>query len=148
MTGPRRADVETIDAIIAALYETITGPAGVRDWDRERHLFAPGARMMPTRPRDDGSHSIQIMDNEGYITSRTPFFQKTSFFEKEVSRREDRFGKIAHIWSAYEGRYAEDGEVAVRGVNSIQLYHDGDRWWVLTMLWDNDKLVLPPPGEP
>jgi len=146
MTGPQRADVETIDALITTLYETITGPAGPRDWDRERHIFAPGAHLMPTRFAEDGSHSIQILDNEGYIKTRTPFFEKTSFYEKEVSRREERFGNIAHVWSAYEGRYSPDGEVVLRGVNSFQLYHDGDRWWVVSMLWDNERTGIPLPG--
>ena len=59
MSGPKREDVETVDAVIAALYETISGPAGPRDWERERHLFAPGAHLMPTRPRDDGSHDLR-----------------------------------------------------------------------------------------
>lgn len=139
MTGSRREDVETIDTIIKALYETISGPAGPRDWERERFLFAPGAHLAPTRPRDDGSHSIEIFDNEGYIASRTPFFAANSFYEVETARREERFGNIAHIWSLYEGRRTPDGEPFLRGVNSIQLYHDGDRWWIVSMLWDNER---------
>ena len=137
MTGPRRADVESIDSIISALYENISGPAGPRDWDRERHLFAPDVHLMPTRPQEDGSHIIQILDREGYISSRTPFFESNDFYEWEVSRREERFGHIAHVWSAYEGSRTPGGEIILRGVNSIQLYHDGDRWWVVSMLWDN-----------
>jgi hypothetical protein len=146
MKGSSREDVETVEGVITALYETISGPAGPRDWDRERQLFAPGARLMPTRPRDDGSHSIQILDLEGYIASRSAFFEETSFYEQEVDRREERFGHIVHAWSAYEGRYAPDGEVVLRGVNSIQLYHDGDRWWVLSVLWDNERTEIPLPG--
>jgi len=138
--------VESIDTVIKALYETISGPAGPRDWDRERHLCAPGARLMPTRPRDDGSHSVQVFDTEGYIASRSQFFQENAFYEIEVSRREERFGNIAHAWSAYEGRRTPDGEVVLRGVNSIQLYHDGDRWWVLSVLWENEKSEIPLPG--
>lgn len=146
MIGPQREDVESVDAVIKAVYETISGPAGPRDWDRERHLFAPGARLMPTRPRDDGSHSIQIFDVEGYIASRSPFFAETSFYEIEVDRREERFGHIVHAWSTYEGRPTPDGEVVLRGVNSIQLYHDGDRWWLLSVLWDNEHSKIPLPG--
>lgn len=137
MTGPRRADVESIDSIISALYNNISGPAGPRDWDRERHLFTPDVHLMPTRPQDNGSHIIQILDREGYISSRTPFFESNDFYEWEVSRREERFGNIAHVWSAYEGSRTRGGEIILRGVNSIQLYHDGDRWWVVSMLWDN-----------
>ena len=146
MTGPQRADVETIDSIISALYENISGPAGPRNWEREFHLFAPGAHLMPTRPREDGSHSIEILDREGYISSRTPFFASNDFYEWEVSRREERFGNIAHVWSAYEGSRTPGGEVILRGVNSIQLYHDGDRWWVVSMLWDNERTTIPLPG--
>ena len=43
------ADVESIGAIIAACYDVISGPAGKkRDWERERSLFYPGARLIPT----------------------------------------------------------------------------------------------------
>jgi hypothetical protein len=146
MTGARREDVETIDAVVRAVYETISGPAGPRDWDRERNLFAPGAHLMPTRPRSDGSHSVQILDIEGYITSRSPFFEEAPFYEIETSRKEDRLGNIAHIWSSYEGRRTPDGDVILRGVNSLQLYHDGDRWWILSILWDNEKSEIPLPG--
>lgn len=148
MTGPRRADVESIDSIISALYDNISGPAGPRDWERERHLFAPQVHLMPTRPREDGSHAIQILDREGYISSRTPFFEENDFYEKETSRREERFGNIAHAWSAYEASRTPGGEVILRGVNSIQLYHDGDRWWVVSMVWDNEPFKIPlPPVE-
>ncbi len=145
MSGPSRADVETIDSIISALYENISGPAGPRDWDRERNLFAQEAHLMPTRPRQDGSHSIQIFDFDGYRVSRTPFFAEQAFYEREVSRREERFGNIAHIWSAYEGSRTSDGDVILRGVNSIQLYNDGDRWWIVSMVWDNERteILLP-----
>lgn len=137
MTGPRREDVESIDSIIRALYDNISGPAGSRDWDRERHLFVPNVHLMPTRNQEDGSHVLQILDREGYISTRTPFFESNDFYEWEVSRREERFGHIAHVWSAYEGSRTPGGEIILRGVNSIQLYHDGDRWWVVSMLWDN-----------
>ena len=40
-TGPRASDTTSPDAIIAALYDVISGPAGqARDWDRFRGLFA------------------------------------------------------------------------------------------------------------
>ncbi len=99
---------------------------------------------MPTRPGEGGRHTVTIFDHDGYVASRTPFFAKTSFYEEEVERREERFGNIAHAWSRYEGRYAPDGEVVLRGINSVQLYHDGDRWWVLSILWDNERTTTIP----
>ena len=147
ITGPRREDVESIDAIIKALYDVISGPAGDRDWERERFLLAPGARLMPTRPRPGGDHGLEVFDTEGYIASRTPYFAANDFYEIEIARREERFGNIAHAWSTYEGRRAPDGEILFRGINSIQLFHDGDRWWVLSVLWDNEREEHSLPAE-
>jgi len=146
MKGPRREDVESIESVMKALYETVSGPAGERDWERESHLLAPGARLMPTRPGDGGTHSVTVLDHPGYIASRTPFFAGMSFYEEEVERREERFGNIAHAWSRYEARHTPDGEVVLRGINSVQLYHDGDRWWVLSILWDNERTGIALPG--
>ena len=147
MTGARRQDVESIDALITAFYDTISGPAGPRDWDRERNLCAPTVRLMPSRPKEDGSHSIEVFDNEGYIASRTPFFLENSFYEREIARRVERFGNIAHVWSTYEARRTPDGEVFLRGINSIQLYFDGDRWWAMAVLWDIERPGTPIPPE-
>ena len=140
MSHPKREDVESIEGVLKAIYEIISGPAGPRDWDRERSLFAPGALLQPTRREGDGSVGIRdVFDIEGYIASRTPFFAANDFHEVETSRRVDRFGSIAHVWSQYEGRRTAEGEPFLRGVNSIQLFNDGDRWWIVSMVWDNER---------
>jgi hypothetical protein len=51
------ADVESIDAIVTAAYDGISGPAGKkRDWDRERSLYFPGARLIPTAMKAGGEN--------------------------------------------------------------------------------------------
>ncbi len=141
-------DAVSIDAIIAAMYESISGPAGrPRQWDRDRALFYPGARLMPARPRPEGGAAIDLFDMDGYIASRTPFFEANDFFEIEIARREFRFGSIAHVLSAYEGRKSPGGEIVKRGVNSIQLFHDGTRWWVTSISWDNERDGVELPEE-
>jgi hypothetical protein len=143
----RREDVETIEGIIKALYEVISGPAGPRDWDRERTLLHPQARLMPTRPGPEGGGLVDVFDCDGYIASRSPFFAQNDFYEVEMAQRVDRFGNIAQVWSQYEGRRAPDSEPLFRGINSIQLFHDGDRWWVMSVLWDNEREGNPLPEE-
>jgi hypothetical protein len=133
----RREDVESIEGIVKALYEVISGPAGARDWQRERTLLHPAARLMPTRPESEGA-VLDVFDCEGYIASRAPFFAANDFYEAEVSHRVERFGSIAHVWSAYEYRRSPEGEPFGRGTNSIQLFHDGDRWWIVSVLWANE----------
>jgi hypothetical protein len=137
------ADVATIDGLIAAIYDVISGPAGPRDWDRERKLFLPGARLLPSRPGPAGGATGDVFDIEGYIASRGPFFETNSFYEVEFARRTFVFGGIAHVLSAYEGRRSPGEPPFLRGVNSLQLFHDGTRWWVLSIAWDNER-----PGNP
>ena len=139
-------DTVSIDSVIIAMYESISGFAGQpRDWERDRRLYVPGARLVPTRPLPGGGAAADVFDIDGYIASRTPFFAENDFFEIEIARREFRFGSMAHVLSAYEGRKAPGGELVKRGVNSIQLFHDGERWWVVSILWDNERPDSPMP---
>jgi hypothetical protein len=140
-------DTVSIDAVITAMYESISGFAGQpRDWERDRRLYVPGARLVPTRPLPGGGAAADVFDLDGYIESRTPFFAENDFFEIEIARQEFRFGSMAHVLSAYEGRKAPGGDLIKRGVNSIQLFHDGKRWWVVSILWDNERSDSPMPA--
>ncbi len=140
-------DTQDIDTLISALYETICGPAGQeRQWERMRALFFPGVHMIRTSLDQDGIPQAKVMDVEKYITSTSVFFQEQGFFEWEVARRTDKFGNIAHVFSTYEARYAPNNPIPFkRGINSIQLFHDGQRWWIMNMLWDNEREDNPMP---
>ena len=136
-------DVESIDAIITAAYDVISGPSGKKgDWNRERSLFYPGARLIPTASvpgRNDVDLEPQMLDVEGYIARAEPLLQK-GFYEKEVARRTEQFGRIAHVWSTYESRYdPSDAKPFMRGINSFQLFNDGSRWWILSVYWQHEN---------
>lgn len=142
----RASDVASVDAIVAALYDVISGPAGApRDWNRMRSLFAPEGRLMAVAMRPDGTVIMRTMTVEDYITRNAPAFQKIGFFEKEVARTGETFGQVAHVFSTYESRHAPGEKPFARGINSIQLYNDGTRWYVLNLVWrgEDDKLQLP-----
>ena len=147
--GPqaRPADVATVDAIIAATYDVISGPAGqARDWDRMRSLFAPGARLIPTGQAPDGSTRARVLTLEEYIQLAGPQLEKNGFFEREIGRVAEQYGHIAHLMSAYESRNrADDPKPFVRGVNSFQLLYDGNRWWVVTIFWQSETPEAPIP---
>jgi|SRR4051794_28911999 len=141
--GSDSRDVASIDAIIAAVYDVISGPAEKkRDWNRERSLFYPGARVIPTASlpgRNDVALEPQMLDVEGYIARVEPLLQK-GFYEKEVARRTEQFGCIAHVWSTYESRHdPSDPEPFMRGINSLQLFDDGSRWWILSICWQHES---------
>jgi hypothetical protein len=143
------ADVNSIDAIVAAVYDVISGPAGKkRDWDRMRSLFMPGARLIPTGPRQSGGYGSRALTVEDYLTRSAPLFEKEGFFEKESARRTDSFGQIAHVFSTYESRHApEDAKPFQRGINSIQLMNDGKRWWIVTIFWQGEDEKNPLPDK-
>jgi hypothetical protein len=130
-----------VDAIIGALYDVISGPAGQkRDWDRFRSLFAPGARLIPTGKRPDGSHVMRVVTPDEYATNAAPMLEKNGFFEREIARRTEQFGGVLHAFSTYESRHAAADSVPFsRGINSIQLVNDGRRWWVMTILWEAER---------
>jgi hypothetical protein len=144
MTNP---DVATIDGIITAMYESISGKAGQpRQWDRDRALHHPKALLIPAR-QASGGPAAGVFDFDGFVASRGPYLDATDFYEVEIGRREFRFGVIANVLSSYEARTAPapEGKVLRKGVNSIQLMHDGERWWIMSTLWDNERdgLALP-----
>ena len=144
-------DVESIDAIIAAAYDVISGPAGQkRDWNRERSLFYPKARLVPTASvpgRNDVDLEPQILDVESYIARAEPLL-KAGFYETEIARRTEQFGRIAHVWSTYESRHdPNDPEPFMRGINSFQLFDDGKRWWILSVYWQHESAEHEIPQE-
>jgi hypothetical protein len=145
---PRKEDVASMDAILAALYDVISGPAGqARDWNRFRSLFAPGARLIPTGRTPEGVGRITVTDPEGYITRSSKALDQ-GFFEKEVARKVDRFGGVVHVFSTYEARRkADDTQLLARGINSIQLFEDGKRWWIVSIYWQAERPDSQIPAE-
>ena len=138
------SDVVSIDAIVTAAYEVISGPAGKkRDWHRERSLFLSGARLIPTAleaGRNDVDLAPQMLDVEGYIARVEPLIEKKGFYEKEIARRVEQFGQIAHVWSTYESRHdPSDPKPFMRGITSIQLFNDGKRWWIVSIYWQHES---------
>ena len=151
------ADVKSIDSIVAALYDVISGPAGQeRDWNRMRSLFWPGAHLIPVGAKQDKTgYAARVLSVEDYIARTEPFFAKESFYESAVANRVEQWAQIAQVLSTYESRHAKGEKPFARGINSIQVFNDGQRWWVLNILWESEseqnplpeRLLRPPSGK-
>lgn len=143
------ADVATMDGLMAALYDVISGDAGqARDWNRFRSLFWPGAVMVPTGLDKEGHFRAHLSTPDDYVTRNSPYFAKKAFFEREVARRTERFGAIAQVFSTYESRDARDAAKPFeRGINSIQFLNDGKRWWITSITWSGETPANPLPPE-
>ena len=144
------ADVESIDAIITALYDVISGDAGVaRDWDRFLSLFAPGGTLSPVgRPRGESTYQRRVITPDEYAGGIGESLEANGFHEVEIHRVTEEYGQIAHAFSTYESRrLASDPEPFARGINSIQLMNDGSRWWVVSIFWLGEGPAHPIPAR-
>lgn len=143
----RPGDVDSIDHIIAAVYDVISGPVGPRDWDRFRTFFYSGARLIPSRRDDKGVVTARVSTPDEYATRAQDFFSKEGFFENSVANRVEEWDHIAHVWSTYESRHAKGEKPFARGINSFQLFNDGSRWWILTIYWEGEDPSHPLPEK-
>jgi hypothetical protein len=140
------SDVKSIDAILTALYAVISGPAGDRDWSRFRSLFAPNARLT-SATKETSDHPARLMSADDYANLAGGYFKTHAFYEKAIVNKVDRFGNVVQVFSSYESRNAPNEKPFARGVNSIQIFYDQNRWWILSILWDEETPTNPLPGN-
>jgi hypothetical protein len=145
--APKPEDVKSIDSIMAAVYDVISGPPGERDWSRFRSLFLPTARLTAATKGPDGAVRLRPMSADDYATRAGGYFLKNGFFEKPIVNRVQNFGNVAQVFSSYESRHAPGEPPFARGINSFQLLNDGKRWWVVSILWDEERPDNPLPKE-
>ena len=148
------SDVDTVDHLVASLYDVISGPAGKpRDWERFRSLFLPDGRLsvvvaeMPaTKDAPARKGDAVFLTPDMYVQRDDPYFKTHGFFERSIANRVEEFGNLIHVWSTYESRHAEnDSQPFTRGINSIQIVHSRGRFWIASVLWDDERpgLTLP-----
>ena len=148
------SDVDTVEHLLASLYDVISGPAGKpRDWDRFRSLFLPDGRLGVIRPDTPASadqparkSDAVLLTPDMYVERDDPYFKTHGFFERSIANRVEEFGNLVHVWSTYESRHtAEDATPFTRGINSIQIVHAQGRFWIASIMWDDERsgLTLP-----
>jgi hypothetical protein len=151
---PSDADGSSVDAIIAALYASVShGEDAQPNFDRMRAIFLQVGMLIP--PKDARSELFTVLDVDGFeervrksIAAGKQKGDPTSFFESEAARRTDCFGSVCQVFSTYESRRApSDEKPFVRGINSIQLLNDGRRWWIASVAWDTEKPDRPIPTQ-
>ena len=139
----RPADVKSIEAIVAALYDVISGPPGPRDWARLQSLCIPEVRFISNTTDEKGAVVRRVMDIQAFQQAASDVFKTQSFYERGIHNRIDRFGNMAQVFSTYESSREKNGAPFERGINSMQFVYDGHRWWCVTILWDKER-----PGNP
>jgi hypothetical protein len=144
------ADVSSIDGIMKAVYDVISGDAGAtRNWERFRSLFHKDARMMAvSKNAKTGVFGGSAFTPEDYVKRVEPFFAKEGFYESELARRTETYGHITHVFSTYQSKHKkDDAKPFARGINSFQLMFDGTRYWVVTIYWEGETTDNPLPEK-
>jgi hypothetical protein len=147
------SDVDTADHLVASLYDVISGPAGARDWDRFRSLFLPDGRIGVVLPESAATKDAPARKGDAvfltpdmYVQRDDPYFKAHGFFERSIANRVEEFGNLVQVWSTYESRNAQtDSQPFSRGINSIQIVRARGRFWIASVLFDDERpgLTLP-----
>lgn len=141
--------VQSLDSTLYNLYAVISGEKGVkRDWELFKYLFHADAKLIPSGKNQEGIIGARFMSPDGYVSTAGKYLEENGFFEKEIYRKVDTFGNITQVFSTYESYHSEkDAEPFARGVNSIQLLHDGSRYWIINIYWMAETPEHPLPAE-
>ena len=131
-------DVGTLSGIIAIAYHGISGEAGTsRQLEKMKTLFASNAIIFKnTSIGEKPSREVLTLDE---FYGGMGDLRESGFFEEEINREVRIFGNIAHVWSTYQVRYDKNGLIIRRGINSMQLHFDENRWWIISWGWDGER---------
>ncbi len=142
------ASVASLDAIINSLYGVISGEKGQeRDWDHFTFLFHADAKLIPAGKTTESKYQARFLKPQDYIKTSGAWLVENGFFEVEIKREIQTFGSISHVFSTYQAyRSAGETEPFMRGINSIQLLNDGERWWILNVYWTQETPENPIPN--
>lgn len=140
---PRPDDVATVDGMIRAFYDVVNiPPEAPRQWDRDRTLYVPWIRFVSI----NGEGAVSAVDHETFVRETEPLIA-TGFREQEIARVTRVYGNMVHVDSTYETVRGPGEGTRSRGVNSIELYWDGKRWWIASVVWQSESEKYPIPAE-
>ncbi|HWG49020.1 MAG TPA: hypothetical protein VN669_04960 [Candidatus Acidoferrales bacterium] len=140
MKAALESDVSTLDGILHALYEVLSGPARQpRDWERYRTLFMDGARLLVVVAVPGEKPHVRQLTLDDYIRRVEPIVAVENFWERETTRQSETIGRVAHVLSRYESLHDPSGPAFEHGANSMQLFYDDSRWWVVSIMWNTSR---------
>ncbi|MAB48917.1 MAG: hypothetical protein CMC05_09830 [Flavobacteriaceae bacterium] len=142
-------NVATLNSTIETLYTVISGDKGFeRDWALFKYLFHKNAKLIPTGKNKEGKQIARYMTPDDYINSSGKWLVENGFHEVEINREVQTFGNITQVFSTYESfKNKDDDKSFMRGINSIQLLNDGERWWIINIYWMQETEENPIPED-
>lgn len=148
-TGQYIDKVQSLDSTLETLYDVISGEIGEeRNWELFNYLFKEDAKLIPSGKNKEGFYGVRYLSPQEYIDTSGKWLFENGFFEKEIYRITNTFGNITQVFSTYESFHSTDETIPfMRGINSIQLLDDGQRWWIVNIFWKQETKENPIPKE-
>jgi hypothetical protein len=138
-------DVSTLDGIIKAYYGVVSVKKGEAvSYERDSLLHVPQAKVGIVQ-MEQGTPRLHYITLKQYHLYADSGLQSNGFDEREIGRKVEQFGTEYHVWSTYESRNSPDGPVIERGINSVELYFDGSRFWIVFWMFDSERAGNPLP---
>jgi len=139
-------NVSTLDGIMKAYYAVVTVKKDEKvSYERDSLLHISNAGVGMVHINKNGKPVLEYVTLKEYHKRADPSLEQNGFDEREISRKVEHFGSIYHVWSTYESRMTADGPVTDRGINSIELYFDGQRFWITSWIFDEERKDNPIP---
>jgi len=144
--------VDTVDHLVASLYDVVSGPAGQRDWDRFRALFVPDGQIAwinpesaATKDKPARTGDAVFLTPDMFVQQNDTYFKANGFFERSIAKRVEEFGNLVEVWSTKESRDAKDDAHPSRGIDSFQIVHVHGRFWIASLIFDDERpgMTLP-----
>lgn len=141
--------VKSLESTIGSLYLVLSGDKKEkRDWDLFTFLFKPDAKLITTGVDFENKIQAKYMSPKDYVKTSKSWILKHGFHENEINRIVHTYGNITHVFSTFEAYHSlKDKKPFMKGINSIQLMYDGNRWWILNLVWTNEDPENPIPPE-
>ena len=141
-------NVSTLNGIMKAYYDVVTVEKGGKVYyERDSLLHWPNVMVGWVNYAESDKGPFRYVSLKEYHHLSDPYLEKSGFYEKEISRKVEQFGGIYHVWSTYESRNRKTGPVIERGINSIELFYDGKRFWILGWFFDSEHKSNPIPAK-
>ena len=147
-------DVDTVDHLLATVYDTVSGPAGQRDWDRFRALFVPNARIgwivpqsAATKDKPASKGDVFLLTPDIFLQQNDPYFKTHAFYERSIAKQVEEFGNLVEVWSTKESRDTKDDAHPSRGIDAFQIVHAQGRFWIVSLLLEDERPELTLPAK-
>ncbi|MBS1502366.1 MAG: hypothetical protein JST32_09920 [Bacteroidetes bacterium] len=130
-------DVGTLDGIIKAYYDVVSVKKGEKvSYERDSLLHIQGVRVGSAGIDAKGNPVLHFTTLKEFHRESDAYEEKEGFYEHETARTVQNIRNIYHVWSTYESSHEKGGKIVAQGVNSIELYFDGKRFWILGWYYD------------